>query len=613
MLALFITRFDPFRTSMVVRLPDGMRRVLTTCALTIVVGVIIASAFETIYVPGIAGPHFVWLTAFFFKTQDLFWLVSIALLLGFLAVSPLPIMASRILRFFIHRPSVWLIGLAAFVLIGGVFGTYIVFHGYQLSRDEVLAQFDAVILGSDRIVAPIAHVWRPFATALEPRFMLPAAQGEGFVSEYLPVNAGFRALVGSVADSNWTSPLLAALAVFATFGVARRLWPDRPGVALICATLVATSSQVLVTSMTSYAMTGHLALNMLWLWLFLRNDKIGHGGAIVTGFFATGLHQLIFHPLFVAPFIARLWRDDRRRLAAGYIFGYLAICILWVSYWKLGLTWQGIVPQGPDDTGFEHFLLRFLEFFVDFHWAGADLMLKDLLRLVAWQNPAVLPLAVLAYPAVRRGSGIAQDLFFGLLLIVVFLFFLVPYQGHGWGYRYLHGLIGNMALLAGYGWVALSERLTRGQIGACRTKFAVCTGVALLVLLPAHAKQAHDFTMPYVKAWNAIEHAPTDIVIVDKSRLLFVEDLVRNDPFLRNRPKVLDISFLTEADLAQICAHYSVSLFDYDQAVALGITPYARATEVRDSVRAQLRTAMSRLSCDLQPVVKIAGAEQVQN
>jgi membrane associated rhomboid family serine protease len=64
--------------------------------------------------------------------------------------------------------------------------------------------------------------------------------------------------------------LLAALAVVAIFGVARRLWPARLDAALLSALLVATSLQVLVTSMTSYAMTAHLTLNLIWLWLFDR-------------------------------------------------------------------------------------------------------------------------------------------------------------------------------------------------------------------------------------------------------------------------------------------------------------------------------------------------------
>jgi len=163
--------------------------------------------------------------------------------------------------------------LAILVLICGFAGTDIVFHGYHLSRDEDLAEFTADTFRSGVAVARVRPEWQHFADALEPRFMLPIAGGAAFVPTYLPVNAAFRALVGLVADPAWTSPLLAALAILAVFGVARRLWPNRPDAALIGAVLMATSSQVLVTSMTSYAMTAHLTLNLLWLWCLLRAAK----------------------------------------------------------------------------------------------------------------------------------------------------------------------------------------------------------------------------------------------------------------------------------------------------------------------------------------------------
>ena len=482
------------------------------------------------------------------------------------------------------------------VIVVGVVGAQIVFGGFHLSRDEFLAEFDAIIFRSGKTIAPIELDWQHFASALAPRFMLPNAEEVGFASSYLPVNAGLRAIIGLIADSNLTSPFLVACAVLATFGIARRLWPTRPDAAFISVLLVATSSQVLITSMTSYAMTAHLALNMIWLWFFLRDDKIGHAAAIATGFLASGLHQLIFHPLFAAPFVVRLWLSGRRSLALVYITGYAAICLFWIGYWEIILAWQGVSPQVSDDAGASSFLVRTLVLLDNFRWAGADLMVKNVLRFVAWQSPALLPLAFLAYAAVRRGSGIARELIAGLLLTLVAMFILLPYQGNGWGYRYLHGLIGSLALLGGYGWIALSKRATRDQIGASWTMLAVSTAFAWFVLLPAHAKQAHDFALPYVKASKAIEQASTDVVIIDKSRLLFVEDLVRNDPFLRNRPIVLDLTYLSEADIAYLCARHRISLFDHDQALALGIAHNDQATKFRDDVRAELRAALSPTS-----------------
>jgi hypothetical protein len=266
--------------------------------------------------------------------------------------------------------------------------------------------------------------------------------------------------------------------------VARRLRPTRLDAAFISTLLVATSSQVLVTSMTSYAMTGHLTLNLIWLWLFLRDDKIGHGAR-----------------------------------------------------------------------------------------------------------------------SIRDGSRIARELTTGVILTLAAMFILMPDQGLGWGYRYLHGLIGSLSLLAGYGWIALSARATRDEMAASWTMLTIGSAVAWLILLPVHAKHAHEFAMPYVRAADAIGHAATDLVVIDKSELLFAEDFVRNDPFLGNRPKVLDLTFLDEAKLADLCARYSISLFGHPQALAFGIPLNDDATKFDDEVRARLRAAMARLSCGVDMAV----------
>ena len=168
---------------------------------------------------------------------------------------------------------------------------------------------------------------------------------------------------------------------------------------------------------------------------------------------------------------------------------------------------------------------------------------------------------------------------------------------------YLHGLIGSLSLLAGYGWIALSARATRDEMAASWTMLAICSAVAWLIFLPAHAKHAHDFAMPYIRAADAIEHASTDLVIVDKSRLLFAEDLIRNDPFLRNRPKVFDLTSLDEEDVASLCTRYSISLFDRSQALAFGIFPNDQLTKFDDEVRARMRAAMARLSCGVELAV----------
>src|SRR6185369_7189537 len=111
--------------------------------------------------------------------------------------------------------------------------------------------------------------WRALVPQLEPMFMLQTPGHAFWASGYLPVNAALQAIGLRLGLPGLVSPLLAGLAVVATWGVGRRLWPDKPGLALLAAILLATSSQFLLTAMTPYAMTAHLALNMTWLWLFL--------------------------------------------------------------------------------------------------------------------------------------------------------------------------------------------------------------------------------------------------------------------------------------------------------------------------------------------------------
>jgi hypothetical protein len=439
--------------------------------------------------------------------------------------------------------------------------------------------------------------WRPFANALAPRFMLPIAGSLGFVSNYLPGNAFLRALVGMSGDSNLTGAILTAIAVAAAYGVARRLWPRRDDVAVLVPLLVATASQTLVTSMTSYAMCAHLALNLVWLWLFLRDDRVGHAGAMLVGALATGLHQVAFHPLFVAPFIVGLWLKDRRSLAAIYAVVYALICLFWASYPQLVLSYSGMEPNIRSGLGLFNFLLRSLILLIHGEYNAPTIMLMNMLRFISWQNPFLLPLMILAYQPIRKGTGVARELVAGLCLTIWAVGLVMVAQGHGWGFRYLHGLIGSAALLGAYGWVDLMSRADDAEAAATRTALVVSTAFAVFVLFPVHALQAHDFTAPYVRASTAIARASADIVIVDQMGLRTGEDLVRNDPFLRNKPKVLELTEMDETRLPALCRRYSILLFDSSQGLALGIAPAAIVPDDDPARREKLRAMLAKMSC----------------
>jgi hypothetical protein len=588
-----------------VRARRELRVAALICGAAIALGTATAYAYSPVWAPGWRWPVFVWLATFFFRTQDAPWLVAAALFLVGIWFIRFPASSPRSLTSLLRHPRVITASLAAAVLMIGAAGTELIFHGYHLSRDEIQADFDSEIFRFGNLVAPVSAEWQPFARALQPHFMLPIPEGRGFASAYLPVNAAIRAVVGLLWDPAWANPLLAAFSVIVLFNISRRLWPDRPDASVVSMVLLATSSQVLITAMTSYAMTAHLALNLLWLWLFVRDDRIGYGAAIGVGFLATGLHQLAFHPLFAAPFILRLWLSRRRRVALVFIGSYSAICVFWMGYPQLVLYWQGLAPDP-----FGSFIVGELLLLLSFDWSGgAGLMLKNLLRFVAWQNPLLLPLSLLAFWSIRKGQGITRELVAGVVLTLIMICIVLPNQIHGWGFRYLHGLIGNMALLAGYGWIAISPAATSENVGASWRLFIISAALAGFVLLPAHAKQAQDFTMPYVKAHKAIVNAPTDIVLIEKSGMLFAEDLVQNDPFLRNRPKVLDLALLDEMRVSWICSQFRVSIFDHQQGHSLGILPDPAFSRFGAKVTHGNRAVLRRLSCGTELLAVVKEAE----
>ena len=128
---------------------------------------------------------------------------------------------------------------------------------------------------------------------------------------------------------------MAAIALTTLFAIARQLWPDRPDAAVVSVILLASSAQFLIAAMTPYAMNAHLCLNLVWLWLFLRDRWWGHLAAVPVAFVASGLHQVAFHPLFAAPFVFSLLLTGRRSLAVYYGGVYASIILFWIFYWSL--------------------------------------------------------------------------------------------------------------------------------------------------------------------------------------------------------------------------------------------------------------------------------------
>lgn len=479
--------------------------------------------FDTDAAPGLSG--------YFWRRQDMPALVALAAALLMMRRSGAGCPA------FAPRPVLWWPWLAAALLFAFAWsGHGWLMHGYDLSRDEQMVLFDADILARGELFARLSAGWAATGEALNRTFVLPALPMDAWVSGYLPVNAALHAAGAALGDAHATAPLLAAIALLALWASARCLWPGDAApqmVALLCLLL---SAQMLVTATTSYAMTGHLALNLLWLALFLRDRGWAYALLLPVGFLATGLHQPIFHPLFVAPFLLLLAERRKWRVLALLVGGYAAIGLFWLGWPGMVVAAAGSAATPATAAGGADYLTRLFETLAEWNANGFWLMALNLLRFAAWQHMLLLPLAFAAVALRWRTDGLVRALALGPILTVAALLILLPYQGHGWGYRYLHGLIGNFCLLAGYGWLVLRER------GLDRQRLVMVSSMATLAALLWLGWNAHRIAEPYAALDRRIAASGADYALIDEAAAFSARDLVYNPPYLDRRPIRFDAS-----------------------------------------------------------------------
>lgn len=420
---------------------------------------------------------------------------------------------------------------------------------YDVSRDEQLAVFDSRIFAQGLFVQPLAPGWREHTAALNNLFTLEAVHPVAWVSAYLPVNAALRAMVGLFVDPALTGPILTAIGAVALWKCARRIWPGDREAATVALLLYLASGQVLVTGMTAYAMPAHLTFNLLWLWLFLIDRRWSDVAALALGALAVGIHQPLFHPLFVAPFILLLIYRRAWFRAAFFVIAYLCIGAFWYAWphWMYALVEVGHPTTPPAQADFLARLHTILAGHAGSRWAD---MTSNLLRFVAWQPVLLLPLFAVGLTAARR-DALAVTLAVASILPIIVMGVLIPDQGQGIGYRYLHGVIGAIILVAIFGW-----REAVSQDGHWRPLLARTLLLGLFAILPAQLIMTYVYQHSLATTDGRIEAAGTDYFIIGNDDAPLANSLVTNRADLTNRPIRLFADKL-DANLVQMmCAHH---------------------------------------------------------
>lgn len=519
--------------------------------------------------------------AFVLHRQDRWLLLAAAILIA-LACYRVPQRAALP----VAHARTWLLAALGLALVTYL-GHYWVLCGYDLSRDEQMATFDATVFAQGHLIAHLPPLWRDTSDALNTMFMYPAQFRGGWISVYLPVNSAIRALFSLIGDPYLAGPAMTALGALALWGCVQKLWPGDREAGLVALLLYAGSGQVLFAGMTSYAMPGHLALDLCWLWLFLQRSRLADAAALVVGFLATGLHQPLMHPMFVAPFLCLLLVERRWDRAAIYGLGYAVIAVFWLKYPTA--IWA-MVRAAPDTLTYSgvDYMSRLVKVFNERDPMGLPNMVANMLRFIAWQHLLLVPLMVIGVRAWRENSMIAA-LAGGMVLTTLVMAVVLPSQGHGFGYRYLHGLLGNAILIAVYGWKTLDH-----ELGEWRTILLRTTAAGLLVILPMQALMAHAHYAASATVSDRIDQVHADYVIVGRKDAPTAQDLALNPPDLHRHPIRL---VRDEVNPQALCASHPVTALIGNRTLAPLAGFYAFGDPRADEFNADNAPRLAKAGC----------------
>jgi hypothetical protein len=139
-------------------------------------------------------------------------------------------------------------------------------------------------------------------------------------------------------------------------------------------------------------------------------------------------------------------------------------------------------------------------------------------------------IGVSAVAAVRRWSEMddsCRDLALGIIASLIFyLFFNLVTQGHGWGWRYGHQVLGSVMLLAAWAWPRFSQTYGQRRMALLAV---LSIGFTIALQTPTRIAQVRHFSLPFVKAneWLSRQKAAALIIPVDS--IWYGRDLIRNE------------------------------------------------------------------------------------
>jgi hypothetical protein len=466
-------------------------------------------------------------------------------------------------------PGVWFLWLILAVFAVTVGGRYLIFMDYPLSMDEFAMEFQSEIFLRGDLAAPLPEWARGWVYYFLPTWIHYHYLPHEWLSMYGPLFSLMLAPWEGMGLAGLFPPILAMGTLFFLKNIMGDFCPQRPLAAWTAVVLLAFSPQFLVTAMTPYAMSGHLFISTLWLWLYLQDRTWSWFLLPWLGFIAIGLHQPVPHALFVLPFCLRILQTQpwHRTLYVGAV--YSGACLFWY-FWMQQVQYTDDPLAQP----------VWAEYFVLPGWHQIMGRLMNMVYLMSWQHLLLLYGFLIALTQWRRFSSFEKDLVFSVLATFGFFFFFYEIGGHGWGSRHCHIVLSNFAIVSG---LAITRLLEEGKKWNIRF-FVVITLIGFMVIFPIRLWQIHSFVAPYHDADDYISQLDADFVIIPSKRFYYGVDLIRNDPYLREKPIRIGREFLSKEKEARLAGMGTIVELTSEELAPFGIAPVEVTDEFYDKL-----------------------------
>src|SRR6185312_13976691 len=170
-----------------------------------------------------------------------------------------------------------------------------------------------------------------------------------------------------------------------------------------------------------------------------------------------------------------------------------------------------------------------------------------------WETPVAMICVLLAVLRWRTLDTVCRDLALSIIVIIVARAFGNSPQGEGWGYRIAHDAMSNVALLAAVGVEGLIVALGRRRaLGLVAASFAA----TVLVQVPMRMVQVNEIVGPYARTYQWLEQLPARVVVAPLDEITWGRQMLRNDPFLRHGPVLMDADAMSPATLDAVRAAF---------------------------------------------------------